>query len=81
VQLRDLDAHGHSPIAGEKQELAPRCGFEEASLCFGETERTLHSGCFRGSMTAEENDRAIGRDHAALVGAEEVLCVLGRHHQ
>ena len=81
MQLRNLDAHGHSPIAGEEQELAPRCGFEEASLRFGETERTLHSGRFRRSMTTEQHDRAVGRDHAALIGAEQILRVLRRNHE
>ena len=32
-------------------------------------------------MAAQEHDRAVGRDHAALVAAEQVLRVLGRHDQ
>ena len=81
MQLRDLDAHGHSPIAGEEQELAARCSLEEASLRLGKTERLLHSRGFRSSMTAEQDDRAIRRDHASFIGAEQVLRVLRRHDE
>ena len=81
MQLGNFDAHRHTPIACKEQELAPRCGLEEASLGLRETERTLHSGRFRRSMTTEQHDRSVGRDHAALIGAEQILRVLRRNHE
>jgi hypothetical protein len=81
MHLWNFDSHCHAAIAGKEQELAPRCGLEETPLCVGEPERTLHSRRFGRSMTPEQDDRAIGRDHAALIGAEQVLRVLRRHHE
>ena len=81
MQAWNLDLHRNASIARKQQELAPRCGLEERSLRFSETERTLHSVCLGRAMTAEKHDRAIGRDHAALIAAQQVLRVLRGHHQ
>ena len=64
MQLRNLDPHRHAAIACDQQELAARCALEEASLRRRQAERTLHSCCFRSTVTAEEDHRAIRRDHA-----------------
>src|ERR1700688_5085101 len=81
MQLRHLDTHGNASIARDQQELAARCGLEEAALRVSEAERTLHARGFSRSMTTEQHHRAVGRDHAALVAAEQVLRVLRRHHE
>ncbi len=81
MHLRNLDAHRYAAITGEEQELAARCRLEEGALLLREPKRTFHSRRFRRSMTAEHDDRAIGRDHAALIGAEQVLRVLRRHDE